>query len=162
MDVNTILGYFQKDKTISDEVIDSIQNNSVLRIDLVNYFREHNYREFAIALLNAFVVIRQKPNGEMPTEDLMLACYLVGLHQQVEDSLTIWETKNTDFDTYCGLDIQLVPFAGVIQTLEFLKNQQNKESKKAFDYVQKCYQNGDFNSIDEYYSDKMMPWFVSA
>jgi hypothetical protein len=160
MDVNKLIEYFHKDRTISDEMVDSIQNDNALRIDLVNYFREYKYREFTLALLDAFIAIRRKPEGEMPAEDLMLACYLVGLHQQVEDSLTIWKAKNIDFDTYCGLDIQLVPFAGVSQTLEFLNSLSKEEAKKAFDYVSKCDQSGDFDSLEDYYSIEAMPWFI--
>lgn len=160
MDIKTILDDFHKDKIISDETIDSIQNDDELRIAFVNHFRQHKDREFALALLDTFISIRQDPNGEMPAENLMFACYILGLHNQIEDSLKIWEAKNADFDTYCGLDIQLVPFAGVKETIAFLKTQTSEEGKKAFDYVSKCSECGDFDELDEYFSKEALPWWI--
>lgn len=160
MTIKTILENFHKDTTISDETIDSIQNDNELRIAFVNHFREHKDREFSLALLNAFIAVRQDPSGEMPDENLMFACYILGLHNQIEDSLKIWEAKNADFDTYCGLDIQLVPFAGVKETIDFLKNQTTEEGKKAFDYVSECSKCGDFDSLDEYFSKETLPWWI--
>src|SRR5687768_6595881 len=116
MDIKAILDGFHKNKEISDEITDSIQIDNKLRIAFLNHFRQNNDREFALALLDTFISIRKDPNGEMPAENLMFACYILGLHNQIEDSLKIWEAKNVDFDTYCGLDIQLVPFAGVEET----------------------------------------------
>lgn len=159
MDIKTILENFHKGKKISEETIDSIQNDNELRRDLVNYFRQEKDRDFVINLLDTFISIRQD-DGDMPYEDLMLACYILGLHNQVEDSLKIWEAKNADFDTYCGLDIQLVPFAGVEKTIAFLKTQTTQEGKDAFDYVHKCAECGDFNGLDEYFSLEKLPWFV--
>jgi phosphatidate phosphatase APP1 len=110
--------------------------------------------------LDKFIHIRQDPNGEMPAEDLMFACYILGLHNQIEDSLKIWEAKNADFDTYCGLDIQLVPFAGVKETIEFLKEQTSDEGKKAFEYVSNSSKCGDFDDLEDYFSKETMPWFI--
>ena len=90
----------------------------------------------------------------------MLACYILGLHNQIEDCLKIWEAKYTDFDTYCGLDIQLVPFAGVNETIEFLKGQITKEGREAFNYVSDCKKAGDFEELEEYYSNDKLPWFI--
>lgn len=160
MTIEKILENFHKAKTISDETIDSIQNDNELRIAFVNHFRQHKDREFVLALLDTFISIRQDPNGEMPAENLMFACYIVGLHNQIEDSLKIWEAKNADFDTYCGLDIQLVPFAGVKETIEFLSKQTNEEGKKAFEYVNKCSQCGDFDDLEEYFSKDALPWWI--
>ncbi len=160
MTIKTILENFHKDKTISDETIDSIQNDIELKIAFINHFRQHKDREFVLALLDTFIAVRQDPSGEMPAENLMFACYILGLHNQIEDSLKIWEAKIADFDTYCGLDIQLVPFAGVKETIDFLKKQTTEEGKKAFDYVSECYKCGDFDNLDEYFSKETLPWWI--
>ncbi|MEP6845037.1 MAG: hypothetical protein ABI861_03510 [Panacibacter sp.] len=160
MDIKTILENFYKDKTISEVEINTIKNDNKLRIELANYFRQNKDRDFALCLLDTFISIRQQPNGEMPAENLMLACYILGLHNQVEDCLKIWEAKNADFDTYCGLDIQLVPFAGVKETIEFLKGQTTIEGEKAFNYVSECSKCGDFDSLEEYFSKDALPWFI--
>lgn len=160
MDINTILGNFQIDKIVSRDTIYSIQNDNGLRIALVNHFRKHKDRDFAINLLDTFIDIRQQPNGEMPVEDLMFASYILGLHYQIEDSLKIWRAKNVDFDTYCGLDIQLVPFIGIKETIEFLKAQTTEEGNKAFQYLTECSKCGDFDNLDEYFSTEQMPWFI--
>ncbi len=160
MTIKTILENFHRDKTISDQTIDFIQNNHELRIAFVNHFRQYQDREFSLALLDRFISIRQNPNGEMTTEGLMFACYILGLHNQIKDSLKIWEAKNADFDTYCGLDIQLVPFAGVKETIDFLRKQTTEEGKKAFDYISECSKCGDFDSLDEYFSKDTLPWWI--
>ncbi len=161
MDIKTILEDFHKDKIISEETIDSIQNNKELKISLINYFSQHKDREFILTLLDTFIAIRQESiNGEMPATDLMFACYLLGLHNQIDDCLKIWEAKNADFDTYCGLDIQLVPFAGVKETIEFLSKQTTEEGKKAFEYVNKCSECGDFDNLEVYFSKETLPWWI--
>lgn len=160
MDVKTILENYHKDEIISEDLVNSIQNNNELRKDLVFHFRRNKDKGFALKLLETFITIRQQPNGNITAEDLMLSCYILGLHNQIEDCLKIWEAKNTDFDTYCGLDIQLVPFAGVDQTIEFLKGQSTPEGKKAFNYISECSKCGDFDNLEEYYSNDHLPWFV--
>src|SRR4051812_14028156 len=123
MNIQTIVDDFHKGYTISDDAIHFIQHDNKLRIAFVNHFRQYKDRAFAIALLDTFISLRQEPDREIPAESLMFACYILGLHNQMEDSLKIWKAKNVDFDTYCGLDIQLVPFAGVKETIRFLKAQ---------------------------------------
>ena len=160
MTIKEILDEFQQQQLISDGTIGHIQTDDELRIAFVHHFRQHKDRAFALALLDRFIAIRKEPNGRMPAEDLMLACYILALHHQIEDSLKIWEAKNTDFDTYCAVDIQLVPFAGVKETIAFLKIQSTEEGKQALDYVTDCAKCGDFDNLDEYFSKNALPWFI--
>ena len=160
MEITSVLDIYHIQNEITDDVILSIQKDEKFRVDLVSYFRQNAEREFSISLVDKFISIRQNPNGNMPTEDLMLACYILGLHNKVEDCLKIWEAKNVDFDTYCGLDIQLLPFAGVSKTIEFLNNSTSPEAKKALDYMNGCLAAGDFGDLEEYYSNESMPWFI--
>jgi hypothetical protein len=96
----------------------------------------------------------------METETLMLSAYLLGLHQNVEDCLKIWKSKTTDFDTYCGFDIQLVVFAGVEKTIEYLKTNKSEESEDALKYIKECQKSGDFDEIEDYFSETELPWFI--
>ncbi|RZJ36846.1 MAG: hypothetical protein EOO18_07025 [Chryseobacterium sp.] len=88
----------------------------------------------------------------------MLACYILGKHNQIKDCLKIWEAKRIDFDTFCYVDIQLVAFAGVQQTIEYLKTQTLEEAKQALEYVIECSEAGDFEDLETYFNET--PWFV--
>lgn len=160
MDISTILLNFGKDKIITEELIKAIQNDQAFRIAMLTYFRQHKDRTFATHLLGTFISIRKQPKGFMPADYLMLACYILGLHNHVEDSLMIWKAKIADFDTYCGLDIQLIVFAGVQETIQFLSEQHTEEGKEAFKYVSGCYESGDFDDIETYFSAETIPWFI--
>jgi len=160
MIINKILDSFHEERTINAETVNTIQNNKVLRKDLIDYFRQNQDREFALALLDKFISIRKSPDGVMPFEDLMLACYILGLHNHIEDCLKIWEAKTTDFDTYCGLDIQLIGFAGIKETIDFLKKQSAQTELDPLEYVTGCYKGGDFDDLAEYFSPNKSPWFL--
>ena len=160
MIINKILDSFRREGTINTETVNIIQNDKTLRKDLITYFRKNQDRKFALALLDEFISIRKSPEGIMPFEDLMLACYILGLHHHIEDCLKIWEAKITDFDTYCGLDIQLIGFAGIKETIDFLKRQSTKFDLDPFEYVTGCYNGGDFDNLAEYFSPNEFPWFI--
>lgn len=46
---------------------------------------------------------------------------------QIEDCALIWEAKTLDSDSYCAVDIQLVVFAGVDVTIDYLRNAVKKK-----------------------------------
>jgi hypothetical protein len=160
MNIQTILADFEKSQGISLAISNSIQNDEVLRIELQNYFRNFPNHYFASELLQTFITIRQTDNSAMPTKDLMYASYLLGLHQQIEDCLKIWEAKNLDFDTFAGFDIELVFFAGLEQTISFLQLQNDSEGQKAYQYLSNLAQNNQFENLNEYFSIKLIPWYV--
>ena len=163
MTIKEILDGFHEENAITTEIIKAIQNDNALRVNLVNYFRLNQNREFALALLNKFISIRisanneELSNGIMPIEDLMLSCYILTLHNHVADSLSIWAAKWADFDTYCGLDGQLIVFAGVKETIAFLKQQTTDEANKALQYLINY---GDFDDLEEYYSPDQLPYYI--
>jgi hypothetical protein len=160
MEMKEVLEKFSIGNDLNDVTITAFQNDDTLRKELIEYSRKNKNREFALALLNKAILIRLQPDGQMPIEDLMLFCLNLGLQNQIEDCLKIWEAKNIDFDTFCGLDIQLLPFAGVIETIEFLKQQHTTEAKNALDYVTGCFECGDFNDQSHYFSPNASPWFL--
>lgn len=160
MDTVTLLSNFHRDQNISEDTITSIQTDSDLRIDLINYFKINKDRQFAIALLDRFIAIRLQPDGEMPFEDLMLASYILGLHGNIEDCLKIWDAKYADFDTYLGFDTGLMLFADSEKTLDFLKNQPDDNSKKAFAYLSDRLKGAGANELKGYYLNTALPWYV--
>lgn len=163
MTIENLLEEFENNRSLSIHSIKYIQTDNEIGKKLINHFRKNKNRDFALCLIDNLTEIRNQPypNGyEMETETLMFSAYLLGLHQNVEDSLKIWKTKTTDFDTYCGFDIQLVVFAGVEKTIEYLKANKTKESEDALEYIEECKQSGDFDEIEEYFSEKEMPWFI--
>lgn len=90
----------------------------------------------------------------------MYACYLLGLNKKIEDSLLIWKAKNIDFDTYCGIDVQLKVFAGIDKTINYLYSLNTEESLKAASYLEECNETGDFDDIENYYSKEQLPWWI--
>lgn len=158
MDVDTLIENFNTRQTFSNNEILAIRTNRSLRISLVNHFRINQNRPFALALLDTFIEMRKDPKNEISIDDLMFASFLLGWHKQVEHSLKVWEAKYADFDTYCGVDIQLVCFAGVDATIAFLKKHPGMEAEKALEYVIACYNAGDFDNLEEYYNETH--WWV--
>jgi len=160
MTITEILCRFRDENDICTETISSIQNDESLRKNLINYTRQNRNRLFASALLDKFIAIRELPNYQMPFEDLMLACYNLGINDQVEDCLKIWKAKTTDFDTYGGLDVQLVVFAGLTQTIDFLREQADTEATAATSYILSCAKAGDFDHLQDYFLPENLPWYV--
>jgi hypothetical protein len=159
MHIETILSNFNRDKNIPEEVLDAIENDSVLRLEMIHYFRNIKNREFVVQLLDMMIAIRKK-SGLLSGDDLMLACYILGQHQQIEDCLKIWQAKTIDFDSFSYIDVQLIPFLGVEAVIDFLQKQSNDEAKKALAYIIECNEAGDFDNLDKYYSIGHMPWWV--
>jgi hypothetical protein len=91
-------------------------------------------------------------------ENISFACYLLGLHGVLEDCLLIWEAENIDFDTYCGVDIQLMLFAGVKETMAYLQSSSLKTASEAHDYIKMCEKLSQ-TDLDTYFSDAIH-WFV--
>ena len=160
MDVKTILENFHREKNIRQDVIDAIESDRELRVEFVNYFRNNNDREFVLHLLDKMTSIRKADANKLSGDSLMFACYILGFHNQVDDCIKIWDAKATDFDTYCYIDIQLVPFAGVEETISFLKQQNTDKAKKVLEHIEACHKAGDFDNLDEYYSKDNLPWWV--
>jgi hypothetical protein len=149
-----------KSENVSKSFADLIENDRVFRKALYGYFIQYNNRDFALRLLEKFIKIRKEPSLSLSAESLMLACYIVGMHRQTEDCLKIWEAKQADFDTYCGLDIQLMAFNGVEQTLDFLKTQNTETSLKAYEYMSMCRDAHDFDNLESYFSSENLPYYI--
>jgi len=161
MNFEKIVTWFSAESTLPNEQVNSILTDDGLRSYAVKYLRQNPNREFAKAILEKVLRKRRNQDFEMGTNDnIMFSCYLVGLHINVEDSLIVWQAKNVDFDAYCGVDVQLLAFAGVDNTLKYLKALDTEESRKAIDYIVKSKEAGDFDDIESYFSEEQQPWWI--
>ncbi|QHS58339.1 hypothetical protein [Chitinophaga agri] len=140
---------------ISRETIQEVNDDTDLRIEMIHYFNQHQNRPFVLELLRTLSELRKDPDEDISGASLMLACYLLGKHQQVEDCMRVWEAKRIDFDTYCYVDGQLIPFAGIQETIAYLKTQTGEEAGRALQYLE----GGDYDNLDTYYGE--IPWFVN-
>lgn len=80
-------------------------------------------------------------------ENIKLCAYLLYRLGYVEDSLLIWKAKSTNFDTGCGVDIQLLVGAGIERTIAYLKKQNSQEAKDAVQYIAEGVESGDFKNL---------------
>jgi hypothetical protein len=126
-------------------------------MELLATFSKYRNRPFVIGLLAQLCDRRRVDPGAVDADEIMAICYLLGLHGHVEDSLLIWRAKYTDFDTYSLVDIQLVTFAGVDPTLEYLAELDTEEAAKAINYIRDCDAAGDFDDMADRYLP--VPWF---
>ena len=83
----------------------------------------------------------------MTTDELKFAAYPLALNNDLRDVLLLWQTKEIDFDTHCGFDIQLVVFAGPSAMISYLRTQTSVEAEVALAYIEECDAAGDFDSL---------------
>ena len=116
MTIQNIIDSYTDKQVLTDEQITSILSD--LRNETVKYVRQNKNRSFSIQLLNQIIAKRKDIDNEIGSIDnIMFSCYLIALCGQLEDSLLVWQAKKVDFDTYCGVDIQLTVFSGVSKTV---------------------------------------------
>lgn len=96
MTVQQIIEYYNLKQTIAPEIAYTIQDSENLRKELVTYFQIHKNRAFSLALLLEFTMLR-KSGKPLSGDTIMLGCYLLGLHGEIKDCLTIWNAKNCRF-----------------------------------------------------------------
>lgn len=160
MNLQEIIKLFDETSEIGTGAVAAFKTNELLRKELLEHFKANQNRIFAFFLLKSLTTARENVSSDVAVEDLMLACYILGMHNHIEDSLVIWKTKCIDFDTYCGFDIQLVVFAGFQKTKSYFETAGDPEADKALEYITACYKLGDFDELTEYFSRDKLPWFL--
>jgi hypothetical protein len=126
-------------------------------------YRQRPNSRFARALLahlSARYVATYSQSGAATTEGLRLAGYLIGLNQDVRDSLLLWRTKQLTFDTACEFDIQLVAFAGAQQTIACPQTLADPDAAQAVAYLQQCNASGYFDNLADYFSPHNPPYLL--
>ncbi len=142
------------------EFIALLINDVAFRKVLYTYFSKNPNRIFALKILSTLSKFRKGKHISISAELINMACYFVGMHHQIIDSLAIWEAKNIDFDTFIGIDIQLIAFSGVEETLEFLQSQNTEMAQKAYNYTLLASNAGDFDNLNHYFSNVNLPWYI--
>jgi len=95
--------------------------------------------------------IQSHGGGDWGMSDyIRLSAFLLYKIANVEDVPLLWEAKRANFDTFCGLDIQLLVGAGVDNTLGYLRDVDDEDSLAAAKYIEDCRKTGDFNHIHKY------------
>lgn len=153
-----IISELKETNQLAESTLMKIETNKSLRQALVNYFSMYDDRDFALRFLEYLTELRIEGGFGISGDSLMLASYILGQHGQVEDCLKVWEAKGADFDAFCYIDIQLVPFMGVEKTMAFLKSDTSLEAAKLLEYLESCQEAGDLDHLDEYYGE--YPWFI--
>ncbi len=69
---------------------------------------------------------------------LRLLCAQVFSLGVVEDSLWVWRAKECNFDTHCGVDVQLLCGGGWEPTMKFLQDHGSDLAKDAMQYLRAC------------------------
>lgn len=83
-------------------------------------------------------------------DSMRLCGFLLFLLAQLEDVELLWRAKTTDFDTWCGFDIQFLVGAGVSPTLAYLQSIQEEWANEARTYIERCQRAGDFSDMVRY------------
>ena len=82
--------------------------------------------------------------GEAGKEMLRTLCMQLFSLGVPEDSLLIWNAKESSFDASCGLDVQFLCGAGLEATKQFLSHSTTPGAPAALEYLKKCEHAGDF------------------
>ena len=161
MTVKEIINTYSIKSKLTIKQVEMILNNENLRIETISFLRENPNQQFANDFLSLLIYERKKENFELSnSENLMYGSYIVWLKKDVTNSELIWKAKNVDFDMYCGLDVQLIVFAGFEKTIQYFKSLDTIESKKAIEYLKESNEAGDFYDIENYFSPEKKPWWI--
>jgi|LakMenE18May11ns_1017448.scaffolds.fasta_scaffold9860018_3 hypothetical protein len=142
---------FARDGSLSDLTIDQLIHSHQLRVALYDLLSERPLRDLAIEILKKFILLRRTDNMTLGYQLLSYAACVLACHGKVEDCLLVWEAKQCDFDAFCALDIQLMMFAGVEETLTFLSAARPEAAEEALEYIESCKEAGDFEELAEYF-----------
>lgn len=114
---------------------------------------ESRHHALLQALLAIEVEYRSMEDSEH-FENLYWCAFLLHQLGMVEDVISMWRAKHTNFDTGCGFDVQFLVGAGVDATLRYLSSRQDSEAKDALRYLLRCREAGDFDELDEWRSER--------
>lgn len=159
MTAKKLLHIYKETGTLSHDQFTTILEEC--RIETVEELRNEPNHQFAGELFNPVVSARRNHEYDIGSGDnIMFVAYILGLHQNVEDCLKIWEAKRIDFDSHCYVDGQLVVFKGVEETIRYLKGIQNDQASKAIEYIESVQKAGDFDELETYFLSKNLPWWI--
>lgn len=88
--------------------------------------------------------IERERRGESGEEILRTLCVQLFSLGIAEDSVLIWEARQSSFDAGCGLDVQFLCGAGLGATKEFLARSSARSASAVLQYLTECEESGDF------------------
>lgn len=88
--------------------------------------------------------IERSRRGESGEEMLRTLCLQLFSLGAADDALLIWEAKQSSFDAGCGLDVQFLCGAGLVETKAHLASSLDPSASSILEYLTKCEQTGDF------------------
>ena len=107
------------------------------------------HRASILAELDAEIAKEADEEGDQFLMRLLCAqLFCIG---NVEDSLAVWNAKTCNFDTHCGIDVQLACGAGVDETKAYLSSQTSDLAADALQYISECQDTGDFDGFSREY-----------
>lgn len=100
-------------------------------------------RSLVLYLLKQEIVSREDDWGFH--DNMRLCAYMLFKLGHVEDSILLWRAKGTNFDSFCGVDVQLLAGGGLEETISWLKGTGDPEAAEAAEYLEGCRATGDFS-----------------
>ena len=88
--------------------------------------------------------IGRERNGRSGEEMLRTLCLQLFSLGVADDSLLIWDAKQSSFDAGCGLEVQFLCGAGLDETRQFLAKSDDRAASAALKYLLECDRSGDF------------------
>ena len=106
-------------------------------------------RALALHILKLYIKSHRDEEAGM-SDEIRLSAFMLYKIGNVEHAPLLWDAKQANFDTFCGLDVQLLVGAGVEETLDYLKSIGSDEAQGAASYIEGCRGTGDFKHLDRY------------
>jgi hypothetical protein len=110
----------------------------------------HPYHGLLRAMLATEAVYRaaeSTPDDGEHFENIYFCGLLLYEIGDVRDAPALWAAKETDFDTHCGFDVQMLVGAGTDETIDYLRKRGGREDIAAADYIAQCQATGDFDDL---------------
>jgi hypothetical protein len=89
--------------------------------------------------------IERERNGGSGEEMLRILCLQLFSLGAAEDSLLIWDAKQSSFDAGCSLDVQFLCGPGLDATRQYLTKLNTESAHAALEYLGKSVESGDFD-----------------
>ncbi len=112
-------------------------NNEEKRKEIVDFIKNYTHESFSRYLLKKAIAYRKGKIGTCGCmcEDLLMFSFFVSKNGTAIDFDLIMEAKNTDFDTWCGFDGEMIFYTfGFEKTRAYLKQNIDKFSENTVDY----------------------------
>lgn len=98
-------------------------------------------------ILRAEVLLECRQQGDGDRELMKLCCVQLFNAGGLDDVMRIWEAKESSWDAYCAIDVQLMCGHGLEQTKAYLAANASGSAAAALAYLLECEKAGDFHNF---------------